>query len=291
MFGQNKKEGSAFFTKRAEGEPAPDKMLVTSIFLTLQGEGPFVGRPAVFIRLAKCNLACSFCDTYFETGDWMTQREILTAVYEILTARYGARGSFASPGFNVGFVITGGEPTLQPGLLSLCQRLVGAGAAFVQIESNGVLARDGLEGFGISLVVSPKCLEAVGASGAGHVYLRPHPRVMAQAVCLKFVVSADEASPYHTIPQWAREWHDALKRPIYISPMNMYAREPEAVAIMRAGGTPTLEQRNRAELISFWTEGLLDRAANKANHEYAAQFALDNGYYLSLQTHLYAGVA
>ena len=36
---------------------------VHSIFKTIQGEGPFCGTPAVFIRLAGCNLQCPWCDT------------------------------------------------------------------------------------------------------------------------------------------------------------------------------------------------------------------------------------
>lgn len=36
---------------------------------TFQGEGPSAGTPAVFIRLSRCNLACSWCDTKY-TWDW-----------------------------------------------------------------------------------------------------------------------------------------------------------------------------------------------------------------------------
>lgn len=56
MFGTNQIVGKRFF-KDAE----LDQLHVTSMFMTLQGEGPFRGEPAFFIRLAKCNLDCQFC--------------------------------------------------------------------------------------------------------------------------------------------------------------------------------------------------------------------------------------
>lgn len=55
MFGKNQIVGQKYFDK------AGDKLFVTSVFYTLQGEGPYRGEPAVFVRLAKCNLDCSFC--------------------------------------------------------------------------------------------------------------------------------------------------------------------------------------------------------------------------------------
>ena len=56
MFGKNEIVGQKFFK-----EAAADKLFVTSMFMTLQGEGPYRGEPAFFIRLAKCNLNCHFC--------------------------------------------------------------------------------------------------------------------------------------------------------------------------------------------------------------------------------------
>lgn len=56
MFGKNEIVGRRFFKETPE-----NKLMVTSMFQTLQGEGPYRGMPAFFIRLSKCNLACSFC--------------------------------------------------------------------------------------------------------------------------------------------------------------------------------------------------------------------------------------
>jgi organic radical activating enzyme len=56
MFGTNSIVGKRWFK-----DAHPDQMFVTSMFMTLQGEGPYRGEPAFFIRLAKCNLDCQFC--------------------------------------------------------------------------------------------------------------------------------------------------------------------------------------------------------------------------------------
>jgi len=73
MFGKNEIVGQKFFKDQ-------DGLMVVSRFMTLQGEGPYRGYPAFFVRLAKCNLACSFCDTYFDNGDWFTVDELMKEV-------------------------------------------------------------------------------------------------------------------------------------------------------------------------------------------------------------------
>ena len=44
-------------------------------------------------------------------------------------------------------------------------------------------------------------------------------------------------------------------------------------------------------MIDFWEPGLLDLAANQANHEYTAKYCLDHGFRLNLQQHLYVSMA
>lgn len=107
---------------------------VSEIFHTLQGEGPFAGEPAVFVRLAGCNLQCTFCDTDFEeVKDRITADEVVRRVRRV-RLREGPCGLV---------VITGGEPMRQ-NIAPLIERLC-AGGFRVQIETAGTLWRPSLE--------------------------------------------------------------------------------------------------------------------------------------------------
>ncbi len=268
MFGKNEIIGQKYFLD------AQDKLFVTSIFHTLQGEGPYSGRPAVFIRLAKCNLACSFCDTFFDDGDWLRVDEI--------EARIGLALDGAARS-KVGIVITGGEPMLQQNIGLLCEALLDK-YAFVQIETNGIVYQSVPEA--VTLVVSPKCAEK---NGVILNYLKPHSKIIARADCLKFVVEDKLGSPYNTVPDWAFDF----VKDIYISPMNMYNDVPKNAKMLRVGaGAASMYERSTIdEVVSFWEPGLLNMAQNQKNHEYAAKYCLEHHLILSLQTHLYAGIA
>lgn len=287
MFGKNQIVGKSFFNKATELADGP-RLFVTSLFYTFQGEGPFTGQPAVFLRLAKCNLACSFCDAYFDDGDWMTFAEIKAralAAVDAMAKTEGDAAAFARR--RVGFVVTGGEPMLQDHLTAF---LAGSRHdwAWQQIETNGTQSLSALPA-NVKVVVSPKCAEK-----AGHAtkYLAPHASVETGATCLKFVVTSNPVSPYHDIPEWAKALAKKGK-PIYVSPMNMYKRLPnKAIAMDLGKGKASLEQRSTTdEVVSFWDDDLLDREANRANHEYAAKMAVENGYIFNLQGHLYGSMA
>ena len=72
---------------------------INEIFYSLQGEGRYTGRAAVFIRFSGCNLRCPFCDTDFREYREMTLGEIIAKA-----------GQWKDCGF---VVLTGGEPSLQ----------------------------------------------------------------------------------------------------------------------------------------------------------------------------------
>lgn len=116
-------------------------MKVNEIFYSLQGEGHYTGTPAVFVRFAGCNLRCWFCDTDFETGEEMSEVEIVRAVSQF-------------PSHYV--VLTGGEPTLQL-TASLCDKLHAQGY-YLMMETNGT--RPLPEGCQIDWITcSPKLIE------------------------------------------------------------------------------------------------------------------------------------
>ena len=97
-------------------------MKINEIFYSIQGEGMNTGRPAVFVRLAGCNLKCPFCDTDFSKSEEMTVEQIVDEVCKI-----GNRCGFV--------VLTGGEPTLQD-CIQLIDDLQRCGF-HVAMESNG----------------------------------------------------------------------------------------------------------------------------------------------------------
>ena len=272
MFGKNVIHSPQSYTN-PEGT-----LVVTSIFYTLQGEGPYAGTPCVFVRLKGCNLNCSFCDTYFDSGDTLTYDQIYDKMVDAVHEFFDSKG--LTPIIPDLVVITGGEPTLQFNNLNpFCVYLMNKGME-VQIESNGVLYRD----FAplVHVVCSPKINEKTGK------YITPKPDMLERIDTLKFVVSADPSSPYHDIPDFAKEWaFNHPHRSVYVSPMNMYINEPQKI-----GNNGTLEMRSEVdERISFWTPNLLDPVQNQANHEHAAFLAMKYGVKLNLQMHLYSSLA
>lgn len=131
---------------------------VHSIFYTIQGEGPLAGFPALFIRLAGCNLQCPNCDTdYTSTRTQLTPDEIWD--YVITTI---------GPGKCSLVVITGGEP-LRQNIDPLVTLLVENGMQ-VQVETNGTLPPVGSWPYfsAVSIVCSPKT-QAVNKAIEPHV--------------------------------------------------------------------------------------------------------------------------
>ncbi len=104
---------------------AEERLKLTEIFCSLQGEARDVGRPTVFVRLTGCPLRCGYCDTAyaFHGGEWWTLDAIRAEV-----RRHGVRH----------VCVTGGEPLAQRRCLALLQRLCDDGYE-VSLETSGAI--------------------------------------------------------------------------------------------------------------------------------------------------------
>jgi 7-carboxy-7-deazaguanine synthase len=100
-----------------------ERLKITEIFLSIQGEAAQVGWPTVFVRLTGCPLRCGYCDTAyaFHGGTTMSFEEILAAV-----GKHGIRH----------VCVTGGEPLARKNCPALLTSLCEAGYD-VSLETSG----------------------------------------------------------------------------------------------------------------------------------------------------------
>lgn len=172
---------------------------VHHIWKTIQGEGPFAGIPAVFVRVTGCNLQCPACDT-----EYTSKREAYHA-----KDLAGAVGRFALGGL---VVFTGGEPMRQnimPAVKELLDRKY-----IVQVETNGTCWVEGLDHLlptgRLSIVLSPKTPKIhpiYGEVCSYGVSIRNH------AHAYKYVLRAGEVDPKDGLPTVALGGHRPARPP------------------------------------------------------------------------------
>lgn len=158
-------------------------MKINEIFRSIQGEGPYAGQQAVFLRLTGCNLRCTKCDTAyaFEEG---TQMDALAVIAE-LKAQRADEVKYV--------VVTGGEPLLQ---FEELNRVVMGSPYFIQfgIETNGTLYKilDGTRKGCVHYIVSPKGIGSFGDVKGRDLYdeFWSSAAVSGMPVTFKFVVSS-----------------------------------------------------------------------------------------------------
>ncbi len=200
----------------------PDGNLeVHSIFPTIQGECIFAGTPAVFVRLAGCNLQCPGCDT-----DYTSHRQKMN-VFEVMHIVAKLRSSTSDNRLRPLIVITGGEPFRQNILpfIRVCIR----NGYIVQIETNGSLPmgfdpevfRDDL-----SVVCSPKTP-------------RIDVGVMNEASAFKYVVEAghtceEDGLPLSVLGKACRVARPLDHSKVWIQPMDSHDPERNRANVQHA---------------------------------------------------------
>lgn len=124
-------------------DPMHEQLLISELFYSIQGESTRAGLPCLFVRLAGCNLRCTYCDaayTWQEPGTIMRIAEICATVAK-------------TP--DVLVEITGGEPLAQAGVYPLMQALVASGRR-VLLETNGSLLLRGVPD-AVTIIMDIKC--------------------------------------------------------------------------------------------------------------------------------------
>lgn len=181
-------------------EIKPD-FAVQSIFHTIQGEGPYAGFPAIFIRLAGCNLKCHFCDTDFMSNidNRMTVPEIQNTLNEIL---------FEYPNTRL-VVITGGEPFRQD-LSILIPMIQEELECHVQIETAGTLWHDKFDLMDwehVDIICSPKTSKV-------------HPRIIEKCMHWKYIVENGETNLTNGLPLTNTQDLVGKKSTVFSGPYN-----------------------------------------------------------------------
>ncbi len=235
---------------KVNGVPAVE--VVGDPFLTIQGEGPFAGRVAVFVRLAGCNLTCAGCDTDYTTSRrFALVPELVAQVNATLkTVQWTFRHSASRPLV----VITGGEPFRQTSVLYLIRGLLLADDVDVQVETNGTVLPQTddcplpIYSSRLFLVVSPKTT---------HI----NANLVLVADCFKYVLDHRYVDPDDGLP-----------------------------TVTLAGTRPARPGRQSSTVYVQPDDGWGDPDLHAANLKAAVASCLKFGYRLSLQQHKIAGI-
>lgn len=227
-----------------------NELEVHSVFHTIQGEGPFSGRSAVFVRLSGCNLQCPGCDTdYTSKRTKLTPEALVEYVQDVAPHGLG----------NQLVVITGGEPfrqnIIQFGNLLLNQ------CATVQVETNGTLFPKEPDWFLTRAILQRFVIVCSPKTPTINQRLAPFIN------CYKYVIDAQSQDPVDGLPITALELDHKGQR----------------VARPRVGFQVQKD-------IYIQPYGHPEKFHRDCNRDACVHAALNHGYILQLQIHKLIGV-
>lgn len=152
-------------------------MKVSEIFYSMEGEGIEIGRPQIFVRLAKCNLRCVWCDTKYSWNDGK-EMSLSETIEEI--AKYPCKS----------VSITGGEPLIQrEELFELIQQLKKSGY-WIQINTNGTIFDKKI--FALVDLISMDCKCPSSGMRSDLDVLKKTKNLFASKSQFKFIISNEE---------------------------------------------------------------------------------------------------
>lgn len=181
-------------------------MQIIEIYRSIQGESSFAGVPCIFVRLAGCNLRCTWCDSEytFTGGKKMSAEQIEQEV-----ARLAESGLVE---------ITGGEPMLQEReLVPLMQRLIARGYELL-LETSGERPLENVPQ-AVHKIVDVKC----PGSGEGGSFRMSNLETLTGRDEVKFVVGSRE--DYEFAGEFTRK-HELEKKAGNVIFSPVFAKEP-----------------------------------------------------------------
>jgi 7-carboxy-7-deazaguanine synthase len=143
------------------------------LYKSVQGESSFAGLPCIFVRLAGCNLRCSWCDSEYTFGGGkpFTKDEIVAQIEALAPCRL--------------VEFTGGEPMLQAReLIPLMRRLLDSGYTLM-IETSGERPLEEVPA-AVHKIVDVKC---PGAGSAANSFRMTNLAALTKNDEVKFVLS------------------------------------------------------------------------------------------------------
>jgi 7-carboxy-7-deazaguanine synthase len=255
-----------------------DALVVNEIYLSLQGESTFAGLPCVFVRLAGCNLRCSYCDTAyaFTEGRKMALEEVRREVHRLgasfprsavaEVARLASNGEcemgnaelqneplhetdegefpYAASRRLPLVELTGGEPLLQPAALLLLKALCDDGFV-VLLETSGALDIAGVDPR-VHRIMDLKC----PSSGEGERNRWENLRHLRATDEIKFVIGTHE--DYVWARQVIAEHHLAALCPLLVSWVTPLAPEQQDPSLKKVppAQTPLTRQQLAGKIIA-----------------------------------------
>jgi 7-carboxy-7-deazaguanine synthase len=206
------------------------KLAVSEVFHSIQGEGLLAGAPSTFIRLAFCNLSCSWCDAAY-TWKGKVENEEYTALDLALAVQHQR------------VVITGGEPTFAEGFDELVRVLDEERGAHITVETNGTIFRPQAVEHVDLWSVSPK----FGTSGQTDQLrptqlLRYFHLVPQGAMQLKFVVDGED--DFQATLGFLRDFDPPEWVPVFMQPNGLCHIAAVRIAkhVSMTDTTPTAER-------------------------------------------------
>lgn len=170
------------------------QLVVHSIFPTIQGEGPYAGEPAIFVRLWGCNLRCYFCDTDFETRSTLiTGDRMMDQIQRLVATKCNTKL----------IVLTGGEPFRQNIVPFIM--IAAVNGMHVQIETAGTLWLREIEPYiqrgNVTIVCSPK---------TGKV----HEMISHYCSNWKYLIKSGEVNQIDGLPDFSTQ-EEGKRQPLY----------------------------------------------------------------------------